>query len=231
MRTIAYWLSLIFIFTIPIETIAEYPALGSASKLIGVALAGFWVATVIVTGRFRKFTLFHFAILVFVIWNVTSVFWSMNADRTLGHIITWVQIFLMVCILWDLYTTHEMIEAALQMYILGCYVAVGSTIVNYVVGRTFYYGRFSAAGTSPDDLGALLAIGIPIAWYLAASSNKNTIIRLLKWVNYSYVPVALLGIALSGTRLALVAAIPGLIFGLASLTRLRIAARVFLFVF
>jgi O-antigen ligase len=100
-----------------------------------------------------------------------------------------------------------------------------------MVGKTFYYGRFSAAGTSPDDLGALLAIGIPIAWYLAASQNRNPVIRLLKWVNYSYIPVALLGIALSGTRLALVAAIPGLIFGLASLTRLRIATRIFIFIF
>lgn len=229
MRTIAFWLSLVFVFTIPIEAVAEYPALGSASRAIGLALAAFWVATVIVTGRFRKLSLFHFAMLIFIFWNAISVFWSLNADRSVEHLITWVQIFLMVCILWDLYTTRESVEAALQMYILGGYVALGSTIINFMLGNTFYYGRFSAAGTSPDDLGAILAIGIPVAWYLAESNKNNTMSRLLKWVNYAYIPAALLGVALSGTRLALVAAIPGFIFGLASLTRLRTSTRIAIF--
>jgi O-antigen ligase len=230
LRTIAFWLSLVFVFTIPIEAVAEYPALGSASRAIGIALAAFWVGTVVVTGRFRKLTVFHFLILVFIFWNAISVFWSRNADRSVEHIMTWVQIFLMVCILWDLYTTHEAVQAALQMYVLGGYVALGSTVINFVTGNTFYYGRFSAAGTSPDDLGALLAIGITMAWYLAASNN-NAIFRWLKWVNYAYIPAALLGIALSGTRLALVAAIPGFLFGLASLTRLRMSTRIAIFVF
>ena len=231
MRTIAFWLSLVFVLTIPIEAVAEYPALGSASRIIGIALAGFWVATVVVTGRLRKFTLFHVAILIFIFWNAISIFWSMNADRSVEHLMTWVQIFLMVCILWDLYTTRQSIEAALQMYVLGGYVALASTVINFMVGNTFYYGRFSAAGTSPDDLGAILAIGITVAWYLADSKSNNAILRSLKWVNYAYIPAALLGIALSGTRLALVAAIPGFIFGLASLTRLRMSTRIAIFVF
>ena len=231
MRTLAFWLSLVFVFTVPIEAVAEYPALGSASRVIGIALAAFWVATVIVTGRFRKFILFHVAILIFIFWNAISVFWSLNADRSIEHLMTWVQIFLLVCILWDLYTTRESIEAALQMYILGGYVALGSTVINFIVGNTFYYGRFSAAGTSPDDLGAILAIGIPIAWYLADSKKNNPVFRLLKWVNYAYIPAALLGVALSGTRLALVAAIPGFIFCLASLTRLRMSTRIAIFIF
>jgi len=231
LRTIAFWLSLVFVLTIPIEAVAEYPALGSASRIIGIALAGFWVATVVVTGRLRKFTLFHVAILIFIFWNAISIFWSMNAERSVEHLMTWVQIFLMVCILWDLYTTRQSIEAALQMYVLGGYVALGSTVINFMVGNTFYYGRFSAAGTSPDDLGAILAIGITVAWYLADSKSNNAILRSLKWVNYAYIPAALLGIALSGTRLALVAAIPGFIFGLASLTRLRMSTRIAIFVF
>jgi len=231
LRTIAFWLSLVFVLTIPIEAVAEYPALGSASRIIGIALAGFWVATVVVTGRLRKFTLFHVAILIFIFWNAISIFWSMNAERSVEHLMTWVQIFLMVCILWDLYTTRQSIEAALQMYVLGGYVALASTVINFMVGNTFYYGRFSAAGTSPDDLGAILAIGITVAWYLADSKSNNAILRSLKWVNYAYIPAALLGIALSGTRLALVAAIPGFIFGLASLTRLRMSTRIAIFVF
>jgi len=55
--------------------------------------------------------------------------------------------------------------------------------------------------------------------------------RLLKFINYAYVPAAYWGIALSGTRTALVASIVGMTFGLASLTRLRPAARIAIFLF
>jgi len=230
LRTIAFWLSLIFVFTIPIEAVAEYPALGSASRALGLVLAAFWIATVIVTGRFRKLAPFHIAILIFICWNALSIFWSANADRTVEHILTWIQLFLMVFILWDLYTTREAILAGLQMYVLGCYVALGGTIVNFLIGNTFYYGRYTAAGTSPDDLGAILALGIPVAWHVA-SQNNMTMSRLLKWVNYIYIPAALVGIALSATRLALIAAIPGIVFGLASLTQVKLSTRITIFLF
>ena len=231
MRTIAFWLSLVLIFSIPCEAVIEYPVLGSASRVIGIALATFWVGTVVVTGRFRKLTPFHIAILVFICWNALSIFWTANANRTLEHLLTWIQLFLMIFILWDLYTTRETILAGLQMYVLGCYVALGSTIINFLVGNTFYYERYSAVGTSPDDLGAILAIGIPMAWYLANAKRNSKFSYLLQVVNYAYIPAALLGISLSATRLALVATIPGILFGLASLTQVKLSARITIFVF
>lgn len=231
MRTIAFWLSLVLVFSIPCEAAVEYPVLGSASRVIGIVLATFWIGTVVVTGRFRKLTPFHIVILLFICWNAISIFWTANADRTVQHLLTWVQIFLMVFILWDLYTTRESILAGLQMYVLGCYVALGSTIINFLIGNTFYYGRYTAAGTSPDDLGAILAIGIPMAWYLANSKRNSKFSYLLQAVNYAYIPAALLGISLSATRLALVATIPGILFGLASLTQVKLSARITIFVF
>lgn len=231
MRTIAFWLSLVLIFSIPAEAVVEYPVLGSASRVIGIALATFWIGTVVVTGRFRKLTPFHIALLVFICWNALSIFWSANADRTVEHILTWIQLFLMIFILWDLYTTRETILAGLQMYVLGCYVALGSTIINFLIGNTFYYERYSAAGTSPDDLGAILAIGIPMAWYLANSKRNSKFSYVLKVVNYAYIPAALMGISLSATRLALVATIPGIVFGLASLTQVKLSTRITIFLF
>jgi O-antigen ligase len=52
---------------------------------------------------------------------------------------------------------------------------------------------------------------------------------LLKFVNYAYIPTAFLGITLSGTRTALIAAIVGMAFGIASLSRIRLAARMAIF--
>jgi O-antigen ligase len=229
MRTIAYWLSLVLIFTIPWEVVVEYPALGSASRIVGLAAAAFWAVTVVVTGRLRFPGLLHFTLFLFVLWNAVSIFWSADANMTMERLGTWIQLFVMIYILWDLYTTRAAVMAGLQMYILGGYVALGNTIVNYVSGNTFYYQRFSAAGTNPDDLGIFLALGIPVACYLALSKSTYKMNRLLKFVNYAYIPAALLGIALSGTRTALIATIPGIVFGLASLTRLRLWTRIAIF--
>jgi O-antigen ligase len=229
MRKIAFWLSLVVIFTIPWETVVEYPALGSATRLAGFGLVAFWVVTVIFTGQLRRPVLFHLAAFLYVAWNAISVCWSADPNRTLDRVLTFAQLFILAFILWDLLTTRANLLAGMQVYVLGAYVAIGNTLFNYFAGSAFYYERFSAAGTNPDDLGAVLALGIPLAWYLADSKSNHKLSNLFRLVNYIYTPAALLGIALSATRTSLIAALPGMAFGLASLTRLKLSARVRLF--
>jgi O-antigen ligase len=226
LRTIALWLSLVLIFMVPWEDIVDFPGLGTLVKFIGLVLVAFWVATVVIRGRFRKPSPFHLAAGLYVLWNAASVFWSVDADQTIDRVVTFAQLLALAFILWDLLTTRAALLAGLEMYILGAYVAVGNTLINYFSGSTFYWERFSAAGTNPDDLGAVLALGIPVAWYLAISESTSKKGGLLKLVNYAYIPAAFLGIALSGTRSALIGVLPGMAFGLASLTRLRLAARI-----
>ena len=229
MRTIAYWLSLFFIFTIPWETVVEHATLGSMSRLVGFALAGVWLGAVLVSGKMRQLTTFHLVFLVFFLWYAASVFWSAKPDRSLNHAITWIQLLLVSIIIWDLFRVKKNFLYGLQMYLLGAYVVLGNTLINYFSGTSFYYERFSAAGTNPDDLGATMALAIPIAWFLAYPINAKKIHPVFRWVNYAYIPAALMGIALSGTRTALIAAAPGMMFGLATLTRLRLWPRVVIF--
>jgi hypothetical protein len=116
---------------------------------------------------------------------------------------------------------------------LGAYIALGSAVSNFIGGSAYYthYDRFSAGDTNPDGFGFILALGIPVAWYLANSKSATKWGGLFKLINYAYIPAALLGIALSGTRTAMIAAIPGMAFGLASLTRLKLWAKVAIFLF
>jgi len=231
MRTIAFTLSLVFIFVIPWEGVVQLPGFGNAAKFIGLAVAAFWVATVVITGRLRKPGPFHIMVWLFVLWNAVSVWWSVDPDGTVAHLVTWVQLLVLAFILWDLYTTRAALSAGLQTYVLGAYVAIGSALANYFSGNVFYtnYQRFSAGDMNPDGFGFIVALGIPVAWYLASSKSTTKMSDLLKLVNYAYIPAAFLGITLSGTRTALIAAVPGMAFGLASLTRLRLWARVAIF--
>ena len=231
MRSLALLCSLGFIFLVPWEGMVRLPW-GTFARFTGMAVAGVWLATVIVTGRLRKLGPFQVMVCLFVLWNALSVFWSENPNRSFAHTRTWAQMFLLVVILWDLYSTRASLLAGLQAYILGAYVAVGSAVYNYFTGKVYYtnYQRFSAGETNPDGFGFIMALGIPVAWYLAGSINNHGIGRFFRFVNYIYIPAALLGIALSGTRTALIASVVGMAFGLASLTRLRLIARIAIFV-
>ncbi|MGI0014331.1 MAG: O-antigen ligase family protein [Nitrososphaera sp.] len=229
MRTIAFTLSLVFIFFIPWEGVIELPGLGTAAKLMGFAVAVCWLVSVVITGGFRKPSPFHIMVCLFVLWNAVSVFWSADPDTTVAHVVRWAQLLGMVFILWDLYTTRAALLAGLQAFILGEYAAIGIAVANYFAGNPFYttYQRFSPADQSnPDGFGIIVVLGIPVAFYLAASANTTRMSGLLKLVNYAYIPAAFVGLVLSGTRTALIGALPGMAFGLAVLTRLRLSARV-----
>jgi O-antigen ligase len=231
-RTLAFVLSLVFIFVVPWEGMMEFPGLGTAAKLIGLATGASWLAAVIITSHFRKPGPFHIMVCLFVIWNALSLFWSSDPSSTFGHVLTWVQLLGMVFVLWDLYNTRPALMAGLQAFVLGAYVAIGAAVANYFAGNVFYshYQRFSpAAQTGPDGFGFLVVLGLPVAWYLASSMSTTRAGSLLKLVNYAYIPAAFVGLALSGTRTALIASVVGVAFGLSSLTRVRLAARVPIF--
>ncbi len=233
MRTAAFCLSIVLIFMIPWEGAARIPGLGTTAKFTGFVVALLWAATIIFTGRLRKPGPFQIAVCLFVLWNAVSIFWSADADRTATQVVTWLQLLGLVLILWDLYRTRAALLAGLQAYILGAYISLAGAVFNYMSGNPFYthYQRFSPGETNPDGFGFLLALGIPVAWYLAASEGSTRISRWLRLLNYAYIPAAFIGIALSGTRTAMIAAVPGMVYGLSTITQLRPAPRLAILLF
>lgn len=232
MHRLSFLLSLVFIFVVPWEGVVEFPGLGTAAKAVGLATGVTWLVSVFITDRLRKPTLFHIMVCLFVMWNALSMFWSADPARTVSLLGTWVQLLGMVLIFWDLYDTRATVLAGLQAFVLGEFVAIGSAVSNYLAGNAFYswYQRFTpAARSGPDGFGFIVVLGIPVAWYLATSMSSTRLGSLLKLVNYAYIPAAFVGLALSGTRTALVASLVGLAFGLGSLTRVRLVARIPIF--
>lgn len=232
MRRLVYWLSLVVIFTVAWEGLVRFPGLGTLSKQLGLVLAICWLGTVAATGRFRRPDPFLFAAAAFVLWAALSVFWSSDPGKSISQVFTWVQSLGLVLILWDVFRTRPAINAGLQAYVLGAYVAVGGAIANYFGSNPFYtnYERFSPGDAHPDGFGFIIALGVPVAWYLASLPATTTRQRVSRVVNFGFVPVAFLGLALSGTRTAAVAALVGMVFGLVTMVRLRPLTRVAIFI-
>jgi O-antigen ligase len=228
MRTVALWLSLFLIFVIPWEDAVLLEGLGTIGKATGLLAAAFWIATVVVTGRFRKPHSFLLAVYLFVLWNTMSVFWSVDIENTIIRLVTYFQLVGLVWILWDLYTTPVALKAGLQAYVLGAYVSIGSLVSNYLAVSEGGPGRYTATGFNENDIGLTLALGIPVAWHLALSKSNSKKTYGLRLINYAYIPAAMLAILLTASRGSLVATLPALVFIFGSLTRLKPLMRVLL---
>jgi O-antigen ligase len=231
MRNIALAISLLLSFMIPWEGVIRVAGLGNGTKILGFVLTAFWVVTILSTKRLRKPAAFQIVFYLFVIWNAITAFWSANPDETIAFVSTYAQLLILALIWWDLYTTRASILAGLQAYVLGAYVSAGGAIANFFTGNSFYdhYDRYSPGETNPDGFGFIMVLGIPVAWYLATTLNNTRFSSLFRLLNYAYIPTALLGIALSGTRTALVAAVPAMIYGLSTMTRVKLWARIAIF--
>ena len=232
MHKVTFWLSVLLIFQIPWEDAVTVGSLGTLARATGIVVAAFWAATVLITGRFRKPRRFHLVAYLFVLWNIVSILWSWDADGTIERIKTYAQLLVLLIITWDLYDGPEALVAGLQSYVLGAFVLIGSTVSNYLAGiETAMYsgGRYAATGFNANDMGLILALGIPVAWHLAVSTDNGTVVRRLKPLNLAYIPAATLAILLSGSRGSMVAAAPAFFYVLWSLQRLAPAFRVLLF--
>jgi O-antigen ligase len=233
MRTIAVWLSLILIFMIPWENSVIIAGLGTLTRVTGLFVAAFWVVTVLATGRFRKLHSFHLAAYLFVLWNAVSAFWSFGIEETIQRIKTYFQLVGLALILWDLYTTPATLAAGLQAYVLGACVSTGSTVANYLAGNVVRGAvttdRYAGAGLDANELALILALGIPVAWHLVTSAGNGKKSYIMRLVNCVYIPAALFATLLTGSRMALFATAPAILFILGTFTRLKLSSRVLVF--
>ena len=233
MRTIAFLLSLVMILLIPGENVLVLPGLGNVSRVVGMGAAAFWLFTILVTGKIRKITPFHILVFLFFLWNAISFLWTIDPDRTLTQTLTYAQMAIFALLLWDLYTTPTAIKAGLQAYVLGLTVPIVSTITQFITNlNTDYalYGRYSATGTNANTTGIVLAVGLPLAWYLATSPGEGKLAQLLRLINYAYLPAIMFTIILTATRFAIIMSLPVFLFGLGTFTRLKPSVRILMFI-
>lgn len=235
MRRLTYLSTLFLIFALPWEDSISIPGIGSLARMMGFAVAGLWLATIIVDGKFRKPNLFHVLVLLFFLWNFVTLFWSSDIEYSIQRIKTYSQIFLLLLIYWDIYRKPGELMAGLQAYILGAYVLIGSTIYNYLTNNIAvrYEGRYSATGINANDVALILIlglpIGLPIAMQLIFVVQKNIIGTLQRVIDILYIPLCVFAIFLTGSRTSLVAVIPFVIFIIAT-QRIKMDRKVLIFV-
>lgn len=220
MRRLALWLALVFIFTVPWENAIHIADIGRVSKAVGWATFAVWALSVLMRGRLRHPDLFQKAFLLFLIWNGLTLYWSVDSDATVSGFITYTELFAVLLLLWDLLDSEPAVKAALQAYVLGAFVASGSIIAAFLTAPASKFPehlRVNALGFETDGIALVVAIALPAAWYLAGHRDGRARSPAAGLLNYAYMPVGVLALALTGTRGATLASIPTLAFVLWSL--------------
>jgi len=219
------------IFTIPLEGAARLGGATSIARSIGLVVFVSWLATIVVTKQIRRISTIHILVLAYVLWFGLSDFWSHNPSITSFRFKTYIQLLLFFVIIWDMFLHRGDVDWGLQAFLIGCYFAAIGTWHSFLTGQTYnaFQERYTSfAGIDPNSAGVVMALAIPMAWWLAQESD---VIRNRKWLrmlNYAYIPLATFAILLTASRTALLAVIIAYMFILVAAQSLGWITRIFI---
>jgi len=207
-----------FVFTMPWEN--AVPMVGGfvVSRWLTLLAGAILALRILVCWRLRKPSAVHGAMLAVVMWSVLSLLWTIDQESTLARAGTFVQLLILVWMIWELVQTEARAVKLLHAYALGAFVLAASTLYNFLTGvqaadlaasrgGTKYHDfRYSVLGVNENDLGLMLALSLPIALYLV-SRRKGALSTLFCWAHIS---LSLIALFLAGSRGGLISAMVGM---------------------
>ena len=223
LRQLAFGFLWLFIFSMPWETAVIVREDLPLSHMIAGAAGITALLACIATRRIRRLSSLQYVAAAFVGWAALSYGWSLAPELTVGRVESYIQLLLMMWLIWEFADTAERQEKLLNAYVLGTWVSAVSTIYAFIAdsgaGMTSGIGRYTAGGEDDNEMGIIIALGMAMACHLLACSRKWRAF----W--FASVPVFFLAIVLTGSRGAFLASTVPLILFPAYLGRLRPAWR------
>src|SRR6266576_1579020 len=141
-----------FVFVLPWDVYAELPVVGSIPRLVGIVASTVGVLYICARRRVRPLSWFHALTLLFVLWAAVSTLWSIDTEATRTRLLTYVQLAVLVWLIWEIAWSPQRTRALLGAYVLGVAVASVATIRDYLSGEhaAGYAGRFYALSINPN---------------------------------------------------------------------------------
>jgi O-antigen ligase len=217
MSAIAYWLTWLFVFALPWENaVSVIPGTAIVTKVAGALSLAAALGAMVMSGRLRRWHPMHLAGLFFLIWSGGELFLTQMVGTRLPYkYTTYVQLFAVMLILWEIAPSWSRLIGLMTAYVFGAYVAALATLMLYRQ-EARELNRFAAVQTDPNSLAMTLALALPMAWYLGMTF-KNPILR---WVCRAFIAVGLVSIGLTASRGGMVAASVALMIVPLTMTKL-----------
>jgi O-antigen ligase len=197
MRKFCYILTWIYFFTVPWDHSLVIEGLGPISRVVTIVAIPFVVVAVALRGEVRRMKAVHLAMLVFAGMAASTFYWTLDPDATLSAIRTYMQVMSAVWLAWEFAPDSDSLRRLGVAYMCGAYVSIANTYWDFATAASKLHGteRFNPDGWDQNDLAVALALGILISRY--ASNGASRPVRLLA---LAYIPLALVAIALTGSR-------------------------------
>ncbi|HTD68854.1 MAG TPA: O-antigen ligase family protein [Gemmatimonadales bacterium] len=153
----------------------------------------------------------------------------MDPQATGVRFLTYLQLVVLVWLIWEIAWSPERQRALLQAYVLGVSFAAVVTLHRYLshVAIVDVTTRFTALSFNVNELGMTLMLGLPMAWYLSFSQPHQR----LAWMWRLYIPLGVTAILLTASRGAFLATLVALAIIPWTLGRLRMRTKVALYAF
>src|ERR1700729_3445422 len=107
LASIAFILLWTFVFTIPMTQATEIPFIGTISSVAGLAAMVACAVAVIARKRVRLLGPVHMAMAAFILWSAVTLCWSVAPDQTIHRIMTYLQLFVLVLLVWEMCVEEE----------------------------------------------------------------------------------------------------------------------------
>jgi len=161
----------LLVFAIPWEDAITIPGFGTSVRLIGMATLGLGALAILERGKVRRPTPGHIVMALFVTMAALSYLWSLYPEGTLVQAFSYIQLLAMVWLIWELAPRAREQVRLMQAYVLGTFVSGIDTVYLFLSKQEATYQRYAGAGLDANDLGLIMALSIPVSYYLLIESK------------------------------------------------------------
>jgi len=194
-------LLIIFTFIIPWENAAELEGVASLARIVGATAVLLTIFFIFKTGHIKQLPKLWIPISLFLVWSAATLLWSGDIDQSLQLFQTLVLLICMVFLIWFIARDDRWQRRLLQSYLLGCLVSLYSLYFDFISGKMTpgaRYTRYTGGELNENELAAILCIGISFALYFV--SRKHLESGLWRIVSLCFIPLAIIGVLLTGSR-------------------------------
>jgi O-antigen ligase len=208
----------LLVFAMPWEDAITIPGFGTSARLIGMVALGLGVLAIMERGKIRRPAAGHIVLGLFVLLAALSYLWSLYPEGTLIQTFSYVQLLAMVWLIWELAPRMREQMKLMQAYVFGTFISGIDTIYEFFSHQESVYQRYAGARLDANDLGLIMALSIPMSYYLLIENKGWTI-----WVYRIQLILAGTTILLTASRGATLATLVAL--AIVPMTQARLTGR------
>ncbi len=208
----------LLVFAMPWEDAITIPGFGTSVRLIGMVTLGLGALAILERGKVRKPAIGHVVMALFVALAVLSYLWSLFPEGTVIEAFSYVQLFTMVWLIWELAPGVQEQMHLMRAYVFGTFVSAIDTIYLFLSHQESVYQRYAGAKLDANDLGLIMALSIPMSYYLLIQNHGRMV-----WVYRVHLILAGTTILLTASRGATLATVVAL--AIVPLTQARLGGR------